>query len=301
VRRQETERGEGVHHEVAVPRDVQGIGTRPPESQGPCQRVAVHENAGPRNGARAQRAVGQTPRDGGETLPVPDERPRVRLQDVGPPHGLRTLPVRIAGQDQIHAVGRPVHQHLTQGLDLPIHRGQRLPQPEAEIRHHLVVARPARIQLPGDRSDLFVEQPLDQGVDILVRCVHRRALAQPPGDALESPMQRGDLVIGEHAGAAEPGGPGLGDPDVLRPHALIDRQAAVQPVEGVRRGVREPPAPHVVGRPGSRGRHGERAAVTRAGVAQATGRSAAACRRTSAPMRTGRPKRRMKPPASAWL
>ena len=77
-------------------------------------------------------------------------------------------------------MGEPGHDHIGAGLGLcqqrtdqcrqcRIHRIKLIPNPKLEIRCHLIVARPTRVQTPGRFTDQILEARLHIHVDIFQR------------------------------------------------------------------------------------------------------------------------------------
>ena len=58
--------------------------------------------------------------------------------------------------------------------------------PKPEIGRDLIVARAAGVKLARHRADFEVEQPLYQGVHVLVGRADGRAIGQPLANAIES-------------------------------------------------------------------------------------------------------------------
>src|SRR6266571_4449831 len=132
--------------------------------------------------------------------------------------------------------------------------------PEPQVGGHLVVARPASVQLAGYGTVLRIQQSLHQGVHVLVRGTHGGTIGEPLRHTVEALEQLGLLAGGEHSDPAEGVDPGLARGDVLGPEPVVHRQAAIQRVERFTGAEAEAAAPHLVRRRGrrSRGRRGGR-------------------------------------------
>ena len=110
------------------------------------------------------------------------------------------------------------------------------------------------MELPRHGTDLFIEQPLDQRVDILVGRTGRGAVRQTLGHAIQ-PVQELQLFRRrQYADPTQGVHPRLAGGHVLRPQAVIYGEAAIQRVERFARSQVEAAPPHLVGRGGRRWR-----------------------------------------------
>ena len=124
---------------------------------------------------------------------------------VGEQDRLGRLEVGRSGQDGVAvALGQPDERPLEID-DRAVEPVDRPAQPEAQVGRDLVVARPAGVELAGQRADPGRQRRLEVEVDVLELGVpgERPGLdlgAQPvePGD------ERRDLVVGQQPGPAEP-------------------------------------------------------------------------------------------------
>ncbi len=109
------------------------------------------------------------------------------------------------------------------------------------------------MQLARGGADFFVEQALDERMDVFIRGAGRGAVGEAFGDAVEAVEQLGFFFGRQHADTAEGVNPRLAGRDVLRPQPVIHRETAVQGVERFGGTERKAAAPHLIGR--SRGLH----------------------------------------------
>ena len=98
----------------------------------------------------------------------------------------------------------------------------RATQPQPQVRGHLVVARPPRVEPPGQRADPLPKRRLEVHVDVLERRVpHDRSGLHLAAQPLQAADERGHFVVGQETGPAEP-------MDVrYRAGDVVDRQGAV--------------------------------------------------------------------------
>ena len=168
-------------------------------------RLAVERIAGPGQGARAERAdVGATA-GVGQAAAVALHHLDVRQQVMGEQDGLGGLDVGRPRQDGVAlALGqfdeRPLEDEVRriEAIDRPA-------RPQPQVRGDLVVARPAGVELAGDRPDPGRQRGLEVHVDVLEGRIPVDAAG---GDVLG---QRGqatdelvDLVPGQEPGPAQP-------------------------------------------------------------------------------------------------
>jgi hypothetical protein len=90
--------------------------------------------------------------------------------------------------------------------------------------------RNARVELAGGGADLLVEQPLDEGVHVLVGGAEGGAVGEALGRAVEADEDERFFLGAQHAGATEGVGPGAARRHVLRPQPVIGAERAVEGV-----------------------------------------------------------------------
>src|SRR2546430_14158281 len=92
----------------------------------------------------------------------------------------------VAREDRVDTLPRTRHEGAAERRQVRVELVDRAEGPETEVRRHLVVARAAGVELPRHGADLFVEQPLDQRVNVLIGGADRGAVRQPLGHAIQS-------------------------------------------------------------------------------------------------------------------
>ena len=239
--------------EVTVAGHVEGVAGDRAEAQRLLEQHPVHGESRAGERARAERQLGHTAAGVGEALAVAHQRPGVGEQHVAPAHGLGPLAVGVPGEQDVDALLRLLDEHAAHGGEVGVELIDGVEGPEPQIGGHLVVAGAAGVELARRGADFFVEQALDERMDVLIGGAGRGAVGEPLGDAVEAVEQLGFLFSRQHADAAEGVNPRLAGGDVLRPEPVIHRETAVQGVERFGGPEREAATPHLVG--GSRGLH----------------------------------------------
>ena len=103
-----------------------------------------------------------------------------------------------------------------------------VPDIEAEIGRHLIVARARRVQLAGDRSDQLGQPALDIQMDVLERAAEVEGAGLDLGrDLVEPARDLFAVFLGDDAGRGEHGGMGLGRKNVVAPEALVEVDGGV--------------------------------------------------------------------------
>ena len=82
-------------------------------------------------------------------------------------HRLRTLQMRVAGQDHVAVPLGGRHQGPLQGQQPRVDPVDGVAHPELRVGRHLVVAAPRRVQLPADVPDPVDQGRLDVHVNVL--------------------------------------------------------------------------------------------------------------------------------------
>ena len=300
--------GQELGHEVAVGDRVQAVlaDAREPEQPGDVRPVDGQGRAGQSAGPERQHvhplaALGQA-------FGVAAEHGVVGQQVVGEQHGLGTLQMGVARQDErAMPFGEP-GEPLLQTREQLAERPDFVAQKEPHVQQHLVVAAAGGVQLAADRADLFGQPALDGHVDVLVRGqkgkVSAGELALDGLQALENLFAFGagdDLLFDQHPAV------GAAAPHVVRRQTPVHRQRGSERLHArVGRG-REPTGPGfrrfrlhrsdregVVAPNGAAGGNPERAGNVR-GRAYGPVR-----RRARARIRNRNEFKRMNPSASAW-
>ena len=188
-------------------------------------------------GAPGERA-GSQGQDGGRLprplhpLHVGEERPEVGKRPVGPPDRLGLLEVGVTGQDHVQGLLRQPDQSTAQVPQIVRHHVGGLHSPEAHVGGHLIVPGAGRVELPRHLAHLLEEEPLHEGVDVLVGEIGEVGVFQPPGHGIETGLEGVPLVGGEHSRIGQGRRPGSAPPDVLAPEPPIQIEAPVQGLHG---------------------------------------------------------------------
>ena len=83
------------------------------------------------------------------------------------------------------------------------------------------------MQFARESTNLLVEQSLDEGMDVLVRCADRGTVGELIGDAIEAGKQLRLFMGSDDPCATEGVHPRFARGDVLWPEAMIDGEAAI--------------------------------------------------------------------------
>ena len=120
---------------------------------------------------------------------------------------LRGLQVREARHEGRDILPRPAHQRALKGRHQMARLRQRAARPEAEIRHHLVIARARGVQPPGRLADQLLEPRLDVHVDVFEFAPEgKRTRPHLDGDRVEPALdgfivrRAQDAHLGQHVG-----------------------------------------------------------------------------------------------------
>ena len=151
---------------------------------------------------------------------------------VGQAHRLGPLQVGVAGHEGVHVLAGAVHQRayqVGQGLLL---RLRAAPHPQEGVGDHLVVAAAARVQAASGVACDLGEAALDRRVDVLITGLECERAGLELSLHLRQPGIDG-LCVGPGDDALRPEHAGMcpRTPDVLPPHALVNRQRGVECIE----------------------------------------------------------------------
>ncbi len=168
----------------------------------------------------------------------------MRQQVVGQQDGLSPLQMGVARQVGSARADRPIEQRVLKPQH-PLRDDVQLAfAPQPQRRCHLVVAAPARVELPSGRAGDFGDAALDRGVDVLIRGrEHERPAIQLVGHSVERRQDLGRLVAVEQAGAHEPAHVSARADDVIGRQAHVERQGRREREQLVGRTRPEPSLP----------------------------------------------------------
>ena len=132
------------------------------------------------------------------------------------------LQMGIARDNDVPLAQAKPHQGALEQSNLALETGDFLSQPEAHIECHLVVARPAGMQLCPRRH------PLRQGgLDVHVDVLQLRPPPEPAGgdlfaDGIQAFDNASQFPLGQQAGLLQHGGVGHRPRNVLAPEPLVE-------------------------------------------------------------------------------
>ena len=184
---------------VPVGNRIHRIAAELPEPKGFSGHISV----------QFQGAPGQSPRTQGQHVCAPGRIPQsplvpfqhldVSQQMMGQQHRLAALEVRVSGQNHFPVLLAEPHQGFLQGGD-PGHVSQnRLPDPEAQVRGHLIVPTPPGVEF-GTRRNPRRQGRLDVHVHILKRLPPPKlALGNFLFDSVQPLPDRGRLFFGKNS------------------------------------------------------------------------------------------------------
>ena len=90
---------------------------------------------------------------------------------IRPTHRLRLLSVGVSRKQQVDAAASLANKCRAKRRNLLVQRLDRIETPQAQVGDDLVVARASGVKLSRNVAYFFVQQALDQRVDVLVRGV----------------------------------------------------------------------------------------------------------------------------------
>ena len=136
-------------HEVPVRDGIERVGGHAIEAQLGRRGLPIERVAGPGERPGAQRRDVEPGAGIGDAPAIALQHLDVREQVVGEQDGLGGLHVCRAGQDGVPLALGEVNERPLEADDPGVEPVARPARPEADVRGDLVVARPARVQLPA--------------------------------------------------------------------------------------------------------------------------------------------------------
>ena len=194
----------------------------------------------PASAPGAQRQLAGRPPRRVEPPRVAPEHPEVGEQVVSEVHGLRALQVRVAGHRPVGVALGELQQALHQRAGQPTRQPRVVADEERDVRRHLVVPRPAGVELAAKRADHLDQAALDGHVDVLLALLDReRAALHLVRDVVRPSSIRCSSSVVEHPRPLQ--GPRMGPRllDVVRGEPAIEADRGVQPHEERVRARRE--------------------------------------------------------------
>ena len=234
---------------------------------------------------------------------------------LGRPDGLAPLEVGVARHEEVHRAPGQLQEGPGDLAHLLLESVGRLHPPEAEVGGHLVVPGAPRVELPRQGAHLLPQEPLHQGVDVLVGVGGGVGVLEAGGHGVQPFPEALRLLIREDFGSGQRPHPGPAPPHVLGPETEVHVQAPVQRLHLRSHPLAEAPSPEarrrrLPARPA--GAHPGTVSRLPGGPSWASSIPSTTLWRSStwgpasspplrwAAARTGRPKSLMKPSASAW-
>ena len=234
-----------LHAEVPVGDGVDAVAAGAVKAQGGGGHFPVRGVGGARQGAGPQRGFVHAPGGILKAGDIPGEHHAVGQKLLGEEDGLGPLQVGIAGDDGVRILLRLVGNDGKELTELAPHLPALLPEPEAEVQGHLVVAAPGSVELFPHVPQPLGEDLLHEHVDVLGGGVNGELAALDVlQNVREAPCQLRRLLRGQDAALLQHGRVGQGTDDVLTVHAAVNLNGGI---EGVRRLIqlsRRPSGPH---------------------------------------------------------
>ena len=163
---------------------------------------------------------------------------------VGKQHRLRRLDVGRARQDRFPvAIGQPDQRpfHLEDGFVEPVDRA---PQPQAQVRRDLIVARAPGVEPPGERPDACLQCRLEVHVDVFQRRIpaDRTGLDVGP-QRVKARDERRHVLFGEQPGPAQAVHVGYRTRDIVQRQGTVELDRPREVGHSLVGGTAESPAP----------------------------------------------------------
>ena len=123
----------------------------------------------------------------------------------------------------VRVTARQSNQGPLERHDPGVQRAKRPSEPEAQVRRHLIVARPAGVELSRGRPDARFERRLDVHVDVFEVWIPRQASGNDLGaQSLEPTLDRLYFGVGEDARPPEYSSVGSGRRQIVEREGLVD-------------------------------------------------------------------------------
>ena len=232
MRREDREHGDPFLDDVAIAHRVERVREGPVEAQpfrGRC-RVELEGRRRERAGAERRRRAPRRPL--GEPLQIAGERPCVGAQVVTERHHLCGAAVRGPGHQRVRVLARALDERAREPSGQRVDAPLLSEQPQPEIRHHEVVARPPRVEPGAELGDPVGHRALDEA-----------RLRDRVADRAQRRGERPSVVVREQPGITQRGDVCDRGAHVLPGEAEIERERASERRGLERRRLGEPPAP----------------------------------------------------------
>ena len=250
------EAGEVHHHggkgreqlqaEVPVRDGVDAVAAGPVKAQGggghpPVRGIGgAGQRAGPQGGLVHPLHGVPDPGD------VPGEHHAVGQELLGEEDGLGPLQVGVAGNDGVRVGLRLVGDDGDERPELRLDLAALLPEPEAKVQGHLVVAAAGGVELLAHIPQPLREDLLHEHVDVLRGGVDGELPALDDRQDVREPLrQLGGLLFGQDALLGQHGRVGQGAGDVLAVHTAVKMDGGVEVIRRLIQLSRRPSGPHL--------------------------------------------------------
>ena len=237
---------EQLHAEIPVRDGVDAVAAGAVKAQGggghpPVGGIgSAGQGAGPQG--RLVHALHRVP-DAGD---VPGEHHAVGQELLGEEDGLGPLQVGVAGNDGVRVGLRLVGDDGDERPELRLDLAALLPEPEAKVQGHLVVAAAGGVELLAHIPQPLREDLLHEHVDVLRGGVKGELAAlQVLQHAHEALRQLVPLRGAQDAALCQHGRVGQGAHDILAVHAAVKAEGGVEVIRRLIQLSRRPTGPHL--------------------------------------------------------
>ena len=232
VHHHQTGGGHEFHREIPVGHGIEAVGVNGVEPEGGGGMAAVDRHRRASQGGRPERRDVHATAHIGEALAIPLGHLDIGEQVVGQGQGLGPLQMGVAGHQGV-GVGLGLGQQgALEAQQGPIDGIDPIPQPEAHIGAHLVIATAAGVQLLAQGTQQLDQAPLHGEVHVLgldarleLTGGHLRT------HLLEALLQADGLLKADHAADPEHAGMGDGAIEILLQQGNIETDRGIEPLD----------------------------------------------------------------------
>ena len=234
--------------EIPVGHAVQAVLAGAVEAQRRGGGVAVDGVGGARQRAAAQGADVHPLFPVRKAVHVPQEHLHIGQQVMAEGDRLGPLQMGVAGHHVRRMGGGLLEQRVAEGGHLLVEGARRVPQEQAQVHRHLVVAAAAGVQPLARLADALCQLGLHKGVDVLGGGVDGKGPAlQVRQDALKALLDGRAVRLGNDALPGEHGRVGHAAGDVLGGHAPVEPDGGIEVVHTAVHRFAEPSLPQLHG------------------------------------------------------
>ena len=230
--------------EITIAHRVDRVRERPAHAQPLGGGRRIQPQRGGRRRAGAQRGCGRTIGPLREPLEVAGARPRVRQQVVAERHGLGETRVGRTGHHGRLMLTRALDQHGHQRADRSVDPCAGVEQPEPQVGHDQIVARPPRVELGAEVAEAFGDLAFHDRVDVFVGGTEDdRARCELLADLGQRGIERFGFIGGEQSGGQQRADMRARGANIRLTQPLVEVQGTSQGVRLGCRRRREPSRP----------------------------------------------------------